>query len=410
MTTHSLLDFTISFFEEMRIHTYFTDAPYTWMDQYDLGLRSTLLKKQDCLAATFPELDENFHTQNHVYIIRDLFQCYYLSIPVPYTEHKTVFFAGPFAFKAPKRDQIQQLMEQLQIPEQHSTFLIQYYSSLPVIHDKGCLRSFLHCLCSRLYGKEGFSISSLSQTNHIALHYETQESTGKNKNVTESIEKRYDAEEAMMDAIAHGDYEKAKENIHALLSSAPEQRLPDTIRDRKNFLIILNTLCRKATQRGKVHPVYLDELSRKLAFKLENLNTLSQLDAFPHEALRKYSLLVRSYSTQGYSLAVQKVVNYISLNLQEDLSLDRLAEIFSLNKSYLSSLFRRETGQTLTDFVIQKRMEHAICLLNTTPTSIQEIAARCGILDLSYFTKLFRRTKGMTPSQYRSMVTKRSGV
>ena len=76
MTTHSLLDFTISFFEEMRIHTYFTDAPYTWMDQYDLGLRSTLLKKQDCLAATFPELDENFHTQNHVYIIRDLFQCY----------------------------------------------------------------------------------------------------------------------------------------------------------------------------------------------------------------------------------------------------------------------------------------------------------------------------------------------
>lgn len=410
MTVQNLIDFSRSFFEEMRIHTYFLDAPYQWTETYDLGLRSALLREADCLAATFPEPEKDFHRQNHVYIIRDLFQCYYLSIPIPHTAQQSIFLAGPFTFEAPRHDQIQKMMEQLQIQHHHATFLAQYYSSLPIIHDKSCLRSFLNCLSSRLYREMGFSIISLNRTLPPPLSYAEHSGTGTNRSIAEIIEKRYEVEAAMTEAISHGDYEKAEEAMGMFSSFSSEQRLTDTIRDRKNFLIILNTLCRKAAQKGKVHPLYLDELSRKLALKLENLNTLSQLDAFRHEILRKYSLLVQSYSTQGYSLPVEKVVHYVSLNLQKDLSLDHLSDLLSLNKSYLSSLFKKETGITLTDFVVQKRMEHAIYLLNTTSASIQEIAALCGIPDLSYFTKLFRRTNGMTPSQYKNLISHKEGL
>ena len=101
---------------------------------------------------------------------------------------------------------------------------------------------------------------------------------------------------------------------------------------------------------------------------------------------------------------VQKTLDYICLNIQNPLSLNHLAQFLSVNKCYLSSLFKRETGLTIVEFITERRISHAIYLLNTTDDPIQEIAIACGIPDLSYFTKLFRQNKGMTPSQYRKMI------
>ena len=56
---------------------------------------------------------------------------------------------------------------------------------------------------------------------------------------------------------------------------------------------------------------------------------------------------------------------------------------------------------TLSDYVARARMEHAVFLLNTTHMQIQAIAQRCGIHDVNYFTRLFRRVMGKTPSEYR---------
>ena len=112
----------------------------------------------------------------------------------------------------------------------------------------------------------------------------------------------------------------------------------------------------------------------------------------------------RSYSLRAYSKPIQNIINYISFNLTADLSLNALSEEFMLNSSYLSTLFKKETGVTLTNFVNNKRIEHAIYLLNTTQSAIQDIAAQCGINDVNYFTKLFKKLKNMTPTQYREMI------
>ena len=85
-------------------------------------------------------------------------------------------------------------------------------------------------------------------------------------------------------------------------------------------------------------------------------------------------------------------------------SYNAISAEFALNSSYVSSLFKRETGSTLTNFVNNKRIEHAIYLLNTTKLPIQDIAVQCGITDVNYFTKLFKKIKNMTPSQYREMI------
>ena len=86
----------------------------------------------------------------------------------------------------------------------------------------------------------------------------------------EMLEMRYKEETLLMESIAHGDY-KSIENMKHLNASDIKPRLTDTIRDRKNFMIILNTICRKAAQSAYVHPVHLDviSLSRASSWAME---------------------------------------------------------------------------------------------------------------------------------------------
>ena len=403
MDQNELLNFVRNYFEEMRIHTRLIDAPYKWDDAFDLNLRRTLLKDCSNVISTFFRPEENFHEKHLVYFIKDLFWCYYLCIPIPKAGQKRVLTVGPFAMEDATLGFVQSLARRLNIPEIHIPFLSQYYTSLPVLRDKSCIRSILTCLCSRLYDGP-YRILPQECTGELPVQYDTEDSFGRNQDVSDSIELRYKNEQALMDAISRGDYTSAREYLNTGNSYGMEQRLADTTRDKKNYLIIFNTLCRKAAQYGGVHPVYLDELSSRFAIQLETLYRVSRLEALPAEMIYKYSLLVQNHSTRSYSPLIQRAVDLICLNLRDDLSLSTLADRLSVNKTYLSTLFRRETGSTLTDFVTDRRISHGIYLLNTTSEPIQEIASVCGIADLSYFTKIFRRKKGMTPSQYREMI------
>ena len=104
------------------------------------------------------------------------------------------------------------------------------------------------------------------------------------------------------------------------------------------------------------------------------------------------------------SFLIQKIITRIDPDLTANLSLNALAEYFNVNASYLSALFRKETGTTLTEYVNKKRVEQGILLLNSTTLQIQTIASYCGIPDVNYFTKLFKRYYHKTPSEYRASI------
>ena len=91
----------------------------------------------------------------------------------------------------------------------------------------------------------------------------------------------------------------------------------------------------------------------------------------------------------------------IGADLSADLSLNSLAEALTLSPSYLSDLFHRETGQTLSHYINEQRMRLAAELLDSTALQIQTIARHCGVLDVQYFSELFKKHIGMTPKEYR---------
>lgn len=172
----------------------------------------------------------------------------------------------------------------------------------------------------------------------------------------------------------------------------------------KNYTIILNTLLRKAAEAGAVHPLHIDSLSARFARKIELAASTKAIDALQKEMVHKYCLLVKNHSLKGYSLLIRKVIIQIDADLTADLSLRAQAELLNVNSSYLSTLFKKETGSTLTEYVNRKRIEYAIFLLNTTSLQIQTIAQYCGIPDVNYFAKTFKKHIGKTPKEYRDGV------
>ncbi|MFT9848202.1 response regulator transcription factor [Aneurinibacillus sp. REN35] len=98
---------------------------------------------------------------------------------------------------------------------------------------------------------------------------------------------------------------------------------------------------------------------------------------------------------------IDRIKEYIKRHIEEELTLESLAESVHLHPQYVSRLFKQRAGMTLTDYIVHVRLERARRLLSDTHLSIAQVGARCGWLDPNYFSRLFRKQEGITPTQYR---------
>ncbi|MGN1006440.1 MAG: helix-turn-helix domain-containing protein, partial [Aristaeellaceae bacterium] len=95
------------------------------------------------------------------------------------------------------------------------------------------------------------------------------------------------------------------------------------------------------------------------------------------------------------------ITRYLQEHLAEEISLSVLAENFHLNPQYISQLFKSEIGVNFLAYLTNIRMEKAKKLLLATSLSIAEVAEQSGYGDYRVFTKVFKKSEGITPSQYR---------
>ncbi|MDI4648107.1 response regulator transcription factor [Cohnella hashimotonis] len=101
------------------------------------------------------------------------------------------------------------------------------------------------------------------------------------------------------------------------------------------------------------------------------------------------------------SAVIAKIQSYVQEHLSEELGREEIARAVYRNPAYLSRLFRKETGMSLTDYIAQAKIERAKRLLTETNDKISNIAEGLGYLHFSYFAKLFRKIAGVTPQDYR---------
>ncbi|MHA6480884.1 AraC family transcriptional regulator [Paenibacillus sp. strain BS8-2] len=98
----------------------------------------------------------------------------------------------------------------------------------------------------------------------------------------------------------------------------------------------------------------------------------------------------------------EAILEWIELHFQEPFRLEQLASDIHLSKFHVSRLFREETGQTVTDYLLARRIQEACLMLGSSDLSVETIGARVGWPIPSHFASQFRKWVGCTPTQYRN--------
>ncbi len=344
-------------------------------------------------------------TSHTMYKQTDAYRRTWVYLLLPSGEKQEVLLMGPYLSSPITEEEMLEMSEKNGLSPQMQRTVREYYTSLPVLRDTNLLFVMLETFCERVWHRPSFAVVDVNREHRVPVSLLSEaprtDSLDDHLANMKVLEKRYEFENEMIRAVTLGQIHKEKQFLPGFEAMQLEMRSSSPLRSAKNYSIIMNTLLRKAAENGGVHPVYLDRISSDFARKIEETSVLSAFPALMHEMFRSYCRLVRKHSTRRYSPAVQKAILLIDSDLSAPLTLSTLAAAQGLSEGYLATVFKRETEKTISEYVREKRMKHAAHLLTTTRLQIQTVALHCGIMDVQYFSKLFKKHTGKTPKEYR---------
>jgi len=160
---------------------------------------------------------------------------------------------------------------------------------------------------------------------------------------------------------------------------------------------ILHLLYQAAFRKGfSIYDVFaMNELQ-----DVQALRSVQQLRGWAGKTVSKMGQALAERQRDA-SAVIAKVQSYIADNLHEELTRDSIAHSVYRNPAYLSRLFRKETGLSLSDYIAMVRIERAKRYLIDTNDKVSHIAESVGYVHFSYFAKLFKKMTSMSPQEYR---------
>lgn len=397
------LDFMMTVFRRMRLGVHQLH-PKDSLTVLDSGLREVLGLSGDYDTAY--RISQQWSRQRTIYKVLDQFMCNYIYFHLPGVEEPESVVIGPYLTIDPTQEMLLEQTERLGIDMQRLSQQAEFYASLPVFNDPAPIIAVVTGFGEILWGSpEAFDIVDVNYEQTAGLlNTRPPDAPIEQEDILQQmkqLEERYAYENELMEIVAKGLTHRAEVMMSSVSQLNYQHRLADPLRNMKNYCIICNTLLRKAAQNGGVHPLYLDRMSGQFARQIELSPTLEKANNLIGDMIRSYCRLVRAHAGSQHSAVVQKTLTYIDGNLSGELSLRSLAAMMQVSPGYLSTLFHRETGETLAAHITSQRMKVATHLLRSTRLQIQTVAQLSGFSDPNYFGKLFKQHYGITPVQYR---------
>ena len=344
-------------------------------------------------------------TSGTMYKLTDRFGLCYIYFLLDEREDASLLLIGPYLTATPSQGALLELGEKNGVTPKSQRYLEEYYSALPVLLPSNPLFFLISTFCEHAWQSPSFAIVDTESEHKIPASPISEPAHSDNFDDVlvsmKAMENRYSFENELMQAVTLGQIHKENMLQAAFSDLTFEKRTTDPLRNAKNYCVIMNTLLRKAAEAGGVHPVYLDSVSASFALRIEQLPSLTQTPHLMRDMFRTYCRLVRKHATNKYSPVVEKTILLIDSDLSAALSLQSLSAVQGISPPYLSTVFKKETGTTVSSYIRDRRIKHAIHLLSTTHLQIQTVALHCGIMDVQYFSKIFKRHTGKTPKEYR---------
>ena len=174
----------------------------------------------------------------------------------------------------------------------------------------------------------------------------------------------------------------------------------------RNLAIIGISLCTRAAIEGGISPEEGYRLSGYYIQKCDTTQDPAHLLHYRNRAIEDLTVRVRQHLEKPRGSGhVERCKDYVRKHYREKIYLEDVAEALGISPTYLSKLFRKETGQCLQDYINEERVFRAANLLIYSRLSLPEIAEYVHFPNQSYFGKIFKQVKHMTPKEYRDRYT-----
>jgi len=217
----------------------------------------------------------------------------------------------------------------------------------------------------------------------------------------ENITQEYplEKEKALLSYVKAGNMESAKAVFNDLLGGLLLYEKYDMDNIKVRLVEICSLLSRNAIDRGADNRIIL-EMNKKLIRGIMATPGIEELGYFFQDNLEIFTETL-FFSSEKNNRLMKEAASYLHVHFPENVSLAGTAEHINANPSYLSRLFRQTTGMTFREYLNMIRIEEAKRLLSATDYPVSEIAIACGFSDQSHFARVFKKSTGLTPKNYR---------
>jgi AraC-like DNA-binding protein len=205
--------------------------------------------------------------------------------------------------------------------------------------------------------------------------------------------------------VVHGNMEESELLLDQLVAELPKAQMkPETVRGL--FSYMLGELDYTLQQAGiDIQQVTGEDLHERL----NRLRSLPELGRWLVEELfPAVKAHLQSEALSKQARTVRQVIQFIQERMQDELSLQMTADHFNLSVSYLSKIFKEESGQTFSEYVLELKMEKAKQWLEHTGMAIKDIAEKLGYSSVQNFNRTFKQWSNIPPGEYRKW--KRDGA
>ncbi|MFP7224595.1 helix-turn-helix domain-containing protein [Priestia filamentosa] len=312
---------------------------------------------------------------------------------------------GPSVYSPVEDETIYGLLNDFQVRVTVDT-LKEYYKSLSIINKltllhTGTLATYL------LYSKR-LAVTEVIQrdttlTNNVIIEENPDLHVSKNRREI-SFHAPYQWEQKVMQCVKEG----RKENlINKLISPDFEGRLgvlskKSHLRSQKNLVISVITIATRYAIEGGLHPELAYTMSDYYIQGVEDIKEALELQTYVREALYAFTDRVNEIKQHKYTLPINECQSYIFKHLYEKITLGEMAKVVNMHQNYLSSLFKKEVGMSITEYILKQKVEEAKRLLTHSDYTLSEIYTWLNFHDQSHFTKVFKKYTGTTPKKFKS--------
>lgn len=250
-----------------------------------------------------------------------------------------------------------------------------------------------------------YSDETLIYENHLVKDTKAEEESEKivfalKKGEEELYHHTYMEERKLLESIREGRIEDAirySRNMDADIGKLS----PKEINHWKNVAIVAITLCTRASIEGGVSPSIAYQISDFYIQKSDACTDLVQIIKYRDHAVEELTEQVQKKMSRKTSSYVERCKDYVKKHYREKIYLLDIAHSLGISETYLSRLFRKESGQRLQDYIVNVRLERASNLLKYSKESISNIAEYVNFPSQSYMGKKFIEKYGFSPKKYR---------